>query len=214
MNATGRYTVQSNEDFEPNSHDTVLKNYLGIKTANKIEVAEKQELERAELELIQIFDENHQFTAKDICNIHYIWLGNIYPFAGLYRNVTLSKGNFLFASPLRIPQLMTELENKYFSKYTPCHFTNINDLSFAIGIIHVELILIHPFRDGNGRTARLLADLMALQAKKPPINYSLFDQIDNSRGFTQYIEAIHEGLNGNYEPIQMLFKKLIEQSII
>lgn len=117
---------------------------------------------------------------------------NIYPFVGHYRNVLLSKGDFLFASPLRIPQLMIELKNKYLSKYTPCHFADINDLFFAIGIIHVELILIHPFRDGNGRTARLVADLMALQARKPPLNYSLIDQINNAKGFTQYIQAIQD----------------------
>lgn len=33
----------------------------------------------------------------------------------------------------------------------------------AIAVTHVELILIHPFREGNGRLSRLLADVMAVQ---------------------------------------------------
>jgi hypothetical protein len=38
--------------------------------------------------------------------------------------------------------------------------------------VHAELILVHPFRDGNGRLARLVALLMALQAGLPPLDFS------------------------------------------
>ena len=34
----------------------------------------------------------------------------------------------------------------------------------SIAMVHTELLLIHPFRDGNGRLARWLADIMAAQA--------------------------------------------------
>ena len=81
-----------------------------------------------------------------------------------------------------------------------------------MGIVHVEFILIHPFREGNGRTGRLLADLMAMQAKKPPINYASIDQTQNPEGFSRYILSIHAGLAGNYSPIQAIFKLLMEQS--
>ena len=43
----------------------------------------------------------------------------------------------------------------------------------------MELILIHPFREGNGRIARLLADLMAMQADKKPLNFSPIESIMN-----------------------------------
>jgi cell filamentation protein len=80
-------------------------------------------------------------------------------------------------------------------------------------VVHLELILIHPFREGNGRTARLLADLMAMQANRPPLNYIAIDQTKNQQGFNDYILAIHAGLAGNYEPIQRIFKILLKQSI-
>lgn len=214
MKHQGRYTVPTDEDFEPDSNHEVLKNYLGIKTKEKIEALEKQELERTELELIKVFDENSQFTADDICNIHKLWLGDIYPSAGKYRTVRMEKDGFPFAMPNRISQLMTELENKYLAKYTPCHFTDLNELTFALAITHVELILIHPFREGNGRTARLQADLMVMQAKKPPLNFALIDQTKANNHFNEYILAIHAGLNTNYEPMQNIFKKLLGQSLI
>jgi len=36
----------------------------------------------------------------------------------------------------------------------------------------VEFILIHPFREGNGRLSRLLADVMAVQSGRGPLDYS------------------------------------------
>jgi len=105
---------------------------------------------------------------------------------------------------------MKKFESEYLSKYTPCHFSNIDDLSYVLGVGHVEFIVIHPFREGNGRTTRLLVDLMAMQAKRPPLNYSGIEQINNPKGFEQYIRAIHAGFNGNYEPIREVFKSLLQ----
>ena len=206
MKNQNRYQVPSDEDYEPNSENAVLKNYLGIKSRETIEALEKQELERTELELINIFDVNHQFSANDICNIHELWLGDIYPSAGKYRTVRMEKNGFPFAMPERIPALMEALENKYLTQYTPCNFTDSNQLAHSLAIVHVELILIHPFREGNGRTARLLADLMAMQDKKPPLNFSLIDQTKKQNSFNEYILAIHAGFNGNYDAMQKLFK--------
>lgn len=208
-----RYAVSDNENFEPDSDQTVLKNFLDIKSKNLIETIEEQELERTELELLEIFDENHRFTAEDLCNIHELWLGDIYPFAGKYRTVNMSKDCFVFAPAGRITELMAQFEKKILTKYTPCRYSNIDELAYALGVVHVEFILIHPFREGNGRTARLLSDLMAMQAKKPPIDYSAIDQTKNMDGFSQYILSIHAGLDENYVPIQTIFKLLLEQSI-
>jgi cell filamentation protein len=209
----GRYAVPTDEDFEPDSENAVLKNYLGIKSKEEMEALEEQELERTELELLKIFDDMHQFTAEDICNIHELWLGDVYSFAGKYRTVNMAKDNFLFAPSARIADLMMILEKNFLTKYTPCNYTNTDELAEAIGVVHVELILIHPFREGNGRASRLLADLMAIQAKKPSLNYSAIDQTKNKQGFENYIMSIHAGMSGNYGPIKNIFKLLLEQSI-
>ncbi|VVC74994.1 Adenosine monophosphate-protein transferase VbhT [Aquicella siphonis] len=210
---SGRYAVPSDEDFEPDSNQEVLKNKLGIKSKDEIEILEESELERTESELLNEVDEDQQFTAEYICAIHELWLGDIYPFAGKYRTVNMSKANFIFAPADRIEFLMAELESKYLAKYTPCHYTDNDQLAFALGIVHIEFIVIHPFREGNGRVARLLADLMAMQSKKAPLNYSAIDQTENPEGFDQYILAIHAGHGGNYEPIKKVFKMLLEQSV-
>jgi cell filamentation protein len=210
---SGRYSVPPDEDFEPGSNGEVLKNNVGIKFKGEMEALEENELEYAELELLNLFDENHQFTAEDICNIHELWLGDIYPFAGNYRSVNMAKGDFLFAPSNRIEYLMNKFESDFLAKYTPCHYADIDELANALGVVHVELILIHPFREGNGRVARLLADLMSMQAKKPPLNYIAIDQTENQHGFDQYILAIHAGVGGIYEPMKEIFKMLLDQSV-
>lgn len=212
MKNSNRYSVPSDEDFEPGS-DEVLKNSLGIKSIDQIEQIEEQELERTELALLDIYSSDHQFTSEDICEIHELWLGDIYPSAGKYRTVAMSKDNFSFAAPPRIEPSMNTFQKDFLEKYTPCHFTNLDDLAFALGVVHVEFIVIHPFREGNGRTARLIADLMAMQANKPPLNFSAIDRTINEEGFDRYIKAIHAGVIGNYEPITDIFRELLKDSI-
>nr|WP_255408408.1 Fic family protein [Limnohabitans sp. JirII-31] len=80
--------------------------------------------------------------------------------------------------------------------HTPCSQLSEDELVMSIAVTHVEFILIHPFREGNGRLSRLLADVMAVQADHGPLDYSAWELRK-----TDYINAIHAGFSGNYEPM-------------
>jgi len=208
-----RYSVSNDEAYEPGSNEQVLKNFLGVKDKSIIEQLEARELMRAEQEIFSMYEQTSRFTAQDISAMHQLWLGNIYPFAGKYRSVNMSKGDFLFAAASRISSCMEPFEKKYLFKYTPCSDLDGDDLAFALAIVHVEFILIHPFREGNGRIGRMLSVLMALQAGKPPLNFSAIDQTVNVAGFENYISAIHAGVDTNYLPMQKIFSEILEQSM-
>lgn len=96
----GRYGTRELEEaqFEPGSRGLVLKNLLGIKTKREMDQVEQKEQFRAIEELAGIYGQGHRFTAEDVCNIHRIWLRPIYTWAGQYRQVNLSKGDFPFAA--------------------------------------------------------------------------------------------------------------------
>lgn len=205
-----RYTVSTDENYEPDSNDQVLKNLLGIKDKEVIEEIEEQELLRTGNELPALYDVNHQFSARDICDIHELWLANLYPFAGKYRTVMMSKDGFPFAAPQFISKSMREFETKFLAQYTPCRFNTNQELAHALGVVHVEFILIHPFREGNGRVARLLANLMALQAGKGLLNYAPIDRTVNQQGYNNYIAAIHQGVKCKYDLIQQVFLELLK----
>ena len=61
---------------------------------------------------------------------------------------------------------MEIVERDVLSRLTPCQPSNQQAIAQALAIVHAKLVIfIHPFREGNGRCARLLALLMALQSR-------------------------------------------------
>ena len=66
---------------------------------------------------------------------------------------------------------MAEFEKGALKKYTPCLFSSEDEISEALAVVHTELVLIHPFREGNGRLARMLSILMAYQAGLPTLEF-------------------------------------------
>ncbi|MDX1411715.1 MAG: Fic family protein [Nitrospirales bacterium] len=197
-------------EFEPGSRKRVLKNLLGITSKREMDRIEGQEQVRALEKLVRLYDSDHRFTAADVCNIHKIWLGRIYSWAGKYRHVNLKKDNFPFAATSQIPTLMQSFERNELRSLTPCRSAGIKEVSKALAIVHVELVLIHPFREGNGRVARLLSTLMALQAGLPLLDFSV---IAGERK-KEYFTAVQVGLDKDYSPMATLFGEIIEQSLL
>jgi cell filamentation protein len=160
-----RYTPHGIEgEVEQGSRGRVLRNLQGIKSVREMARLESDALIAATTHMIDTTLQDQRFTAADICNLHRVWLGKIYQWAGHYRQVNVVKGAFMFAASGRIPALMHSLERGALRRFTPCRFEDIEEQATALAIVHAELILIHPFRDGNGRCARLLSVLMGLQA--------------------------------------------------
>lgn len=87
----------------------------------------------------------------------------------------MSKGDFHFAAAAQIGRLLGEFKDGCLGRYTPCQGLSGEALIDAIAVTHVEFILIHPFREGNGRLSRLLADVMAVQAGRDPMDYSAWE---------------------------------------
>jgi cell filamentation protein len=211
LKRSGRYKIShlAEAQFEPGSRGRVLKNLLGIKNKREMDQVEAREHLRALEELIGIYGKNHRFNAFDACKIHKIWLGKIYAWAGHYRQVNLTKGEFPFAAAKQIPRLMTNLEKGPLREFTPCRSASMNEVVKAIAMVHTELLLIHPFRDGNGRAARMLAILMALQADLPPLDFSSIRRHKRQ----EYFEAVRAGLEQNYELMEKIFRTVIRRTL-
>jgi cell filamentation protein len=197
------------DQYEPGSGGTVLKNLLGITSNKELERVEETRFERLIVEAVARFDINHRFSTQDILWFHKFWFEGVFVWAGNYRSVNIGKGGFLFAAAVHVPELMRQFENQQLTRLTPCRFKSIEEVAVALAEVHVELVLIHPFRDGNGRIARLLAVLMALQAGLPPLDFSDIEGVKRE----EYFAAVRAGLDRDYLPMEKIFAKVISRSL-
>ena len=176
-----------------------------------------REIERKESEALlavteRLIDEtrvDQRFTADDIQRMHRLWLGEIYVWAGEYRQLNVSKGGFMFAAASQRPRPMDQLERGPLSEYTPCSFAEPDERAAALAVVHAELILIHPFREGNGRCSRLLAILTGLQAGLPALDFVGI----RGKKKTGYIAAIHAAVGRNYAPMAELFNSVVARTL-
>lgn len=206
---SGRYATQGAEaEAQPGSRGRVLANRLGIVRVRDMQIAETRALLELTHDLLGEVTEGQRFTADDLCAWHARWLGGIYDWAGRYRNVNMSKDGFPFAAARLVPALMMDYSRTVLAAYTPCIGMDENALVRALAMTHAEYILVHPFREGNGRLVRLLNTMMALQAGWPLLDF------DGLRGQAKrrYIAAIHAAQGNDYQPLEQVFSAVLRRT--
>jgi cell filamentation protein len=114
--------------------------------------------------LMEVIGPGTRFDARLLCAMHRDWLGGIYEWAGRYRTVNVSKSGFSWPPASLVGRNMAAFESGLLAEHTPCPPEPVPATARRLAVVHGEFLLIHPFREGNGRMARWLADLMALQA--------------------------------------------------
>jgi cell filamentation protein len=208
---TDRYDISHlpEDQYEPGSNGTVLRNLLGITSREELEHVEEVRFERLMEEAAARFDVDHHFTAQDILWLHKFWFDGVFSWAGAYRTVNIGKGGFMFAAAAHVPALMRQFESDQLARLSPCRFERIEDVVAALAEVHVELVLIHPFREGNGRIARLLSVLMALQAGLPPLDFS---EVQGTKR-DEYFAAVQAGMDRDYQPMERIFSGVIERTL-
>jgi cell filamentation protein len=205
----GKYAVVGAEaECEPGSDGRVLSNLLRITDPEAMEEEESVDYVRTIVQVMAAQNDDHRFSAEDIRYLHRLWLSDIYSWAGEYRQVNMVKNGFAFAGALHIPALMQAYERDDLAKYTPCHPASIEDHANALAVTHAELVLIHPFREGNGRCARLLAMAMSLQAGYQKLDFAPMDE-----DMPGYIRAIHSSMTRDYAPMRAIFIQVLERSV-
>lgn len=125
-------------------------------------------------------------TERDILDIHSIILSKIDDTnKGRYRNVAvrLRGSETILPNPIKVPELMEE-----FIKWLKGDNSD-HPIKIAIDA-HYKLVSIHPYVDGNGRTARLLMNLLLMQEGYPP---AIVRKEDRST----YINSLEKGQTKN-----------------
>ena len=209
-----RYTTPKGleSQAEPGSRERVLRNRLSIRRKTDMDQAEFKALLRVQAAYLKRVSSNTRFTAKMIRQMHQDWLGGIYEWAGQYRTVELEKGGFKWPPAYRVPRNMEVFERGLLSRHTPCRPGSLPEVARKMAEVHAELLLIHPFREGNGRLARFLVDLMAMQAGLPAPAYGFTGRGAKKQRAT-YMEAVNRGYAGDYEALTDFFREAIERRL-
>jgi Fic family protein len=144
-----------------------------------------------------------EITAKDVLSIHDLILKGIDDDnAGHYRSVPvrISGSAVIMLNPRKVPDLMDDFQDWLTSA------PDLHPVSFA-GEAHYRLVTIHPFTDGNGRTARLLMNLLLRMHGYPPA-------IIRKRDRLAYINALETAqLGGAKDAYEALILKAAGRSL-
>lgn len=192
----GKYSASKGEN-------ELLPNLLKLTDKKAIEQSEFEGFLLAELTLTDELSNWTKFNVKYIKKIHKIALGHLYSFAGKYRTVNMSKGGFLFPTAKFISQSMNAFNSEILLKM-PNKYADKESLIKDIAKVHGELLFIHPFREGNGRTARVLANLMARKQGYKGLNFKIIDK----KLFPKYVAAVQAVSDKNYLPMERVIKLL------
>ncbi len=130
--------------------------------------------------------------------------GEIYEWAGSYRSVDMSKDGFAWPPAFRVRENMARFEEEILSKRTPCRPGQWERISEDLAVVHSEILLIHPFREGNGRLARWVADLMALRAGGPVMDNGFEGKGSRARRHF-YLEGVKKGYERDYADLRRFF---------
>lgn len=155
--------------------------------------------------LYDLVDRKKRLTISEhlIKNLHRLVTQNIEKeWAGCYRNapVRITGTNHQPPDALDIPRLMGILVRWIGNRQNKMHIAEL------AAIAHHKLVHIHPFFDGNGRTARLIMNILLLQK-----GYPLVIILKNDR--KRYYRVLEEADNNNFKPLVEFVAKATERSL-
>lgn len=130
----------------------VLKNKLNVRDSNKLFEIEKQ-IVLVKSYILRQNKIRYTFDKRHFTYLHDFLFSDIYPFAGKFRTENIYKGSFTFASweyiESELDRLLKELKSENFLQGL-----DKENLSKRLAYYLSELNVLHPFREGNGRTIR------------------------------------------------------------
>ena len=151
------YTTTQSIYCYPDSN--VLKNKLNIRDNKLLKTAEEEITLIKQMELLKNPIKGN-FSKAHLMNIHKFIFEDIYSFAGKIRREQISKADTMFYPPNLIDR---ELD-KVFAKIKEKNMLKETDKEKVfdnLAYVMAELNIIHPFREGNGRSIREFIRLMA-----------------------------------------------------
>jgi cell filamentation protein len=195
------------------TQDGICLNYAGCLHQEEIDRREDEGVARAMGFVASLLDrsEPSPITVPLIRQIHTELMGEIYPFAGEWRTVALHKGEGPTKWPLPIggiEPVMEVFQRDVLSRTPLLSVDNDSIYDFCSETMN-EFLAIHPFREGNGRSAFILGNFILMQNNLLPLD--IYDQRRHQDAYNAACEAGR--LHKDYEPLARLIEEWEEDAL-
>lgn len=200
---------------KPKSATSYKETAFGILPRSKVVQLEKKGVIKALRFVLKLSSEKTRITPKLICDIHKTSFSFIFPdWAGKFRTIDLTVGDFepphySIVVPL-IKNLCDDLEERL--KHIPPTSAEEEFLHEVISLLawfQHQFVWIHPFKDYNGRLARLMTNLLALNLGLPALEI----KAETGKDRENYIDAMKAADNHDFFKLEKLIADALKESL-
>jgi Fic-DOC domain mobile mystery protein B len=174
---------EANTPLEPEEREDLIPTHITVRA----ELNEVEQAGIADADRWAFSRRRDVLDARFLSTLHKRMFGDVWRWAGSYRKTPRNIGIEAYRIPVEVQGLIDDV------KYWVDHATYEPD-EIAVRFPH-SLVVIHPFPNGNGRHARLAADLLAVQLGRPRFDWGRGDLIDGTELRKKYVETLQAADN-------------------
>ncbi|MEQ9524764.1 MAG: mobile mystery protein B [Thalassobaculum sp.] len=176
--------------LEPEERDGLLQSWVTTR-------ADLNEAEQASIDKGAAWARRRRgrdmLSEEFVRTLHKRMFGEVWAWAGSYRRTGRNIGVDAYRIPAEVAQLLDDV------RFWVEHGTY--DPDEAAVRLHHRLVSIHPFPNGNGRNARMMADLLIQQLGRPPFAWGGADLADIGEKRRRYIDALQSANRHDIAPL-------------
>ena len=169
--------------------DAPEDNLLGLTSKEALNEQEAVGVATAERYLLEELDYPVDLSMGLLQDLHRRAFGRLYDWAGQWRRTVPNVGSYLPPPAERVPQLLYEFIDELRHRQRLVATPTLPELARLLAYAHHRLVAIHPFTNGNGRTARLFTDLLAYSYGYQGV---VLYHREHSEARQQYLQAIRQ----------------------
>ena len=199
----------------PKGATRYIETTFGILPRSKLIPLEAEGVKRAQLYIIKLSEQKTELTLELIQDVHKEGFGVIFPdWAGRLRVVEVTVGEYVPPHYSRVPELVKNLcdDLKERLQHLPPSEEEQEFLAEVISLIawfQHRFVWIHPFKDYNGRLARLFTNLILLNLGFPILTIKAGKGEDREH----YVEAMKAADQHDFSKLEYLIANALQESL-
>lgn len=203
------------KSVKPKSSTSFKETAFGILPRNKLIELEKEGIKKAQEFILNLNKKKAKITLASILKVHKVGFGFIFAdWAGKFRTVDVTVGDYEPPHYSKIHELIKNLCDDLDErlKHLPAREEEEKYLAEVIGLLawfQHRFVWIHPFRDYNGRVARLLTNLLALNLDLPILPIKAATDRDRAN----YVKTLKAADQHDYSKLERLIANALKESL-